>query len=179
MEWLTIVLILIALLGALAMVYAIIYNNLISIKIKIDKAEGIIDESLRQKYDLICKMNNAVKKVTNKKDYLKDYIDLKDKRITNYEMDRKLIEAYNIILEVKGDHSALDTKEFNKEIKEMETINETLASSKIYYNKNTSDINAIIKKFPSNIIAKIHGYKIKPFFDGKNMQDEIIDDFKL
>ncbi len=179
MEWLTIILILIAIIGGLAIVYAIIYNNLVTIKIKIDKAEGIIDESLRQKYDLICKMNTAIKKATDKKDYLKDYIDLKDKRISNYEMDRKLTEAYNIILEVKSDHSALDTKDFNKEIKEMEAINETLASSKIYYNKNTSDINAIIKKFPSNIVAKIHGYKIKPFFDGKNMQDEIIDDFKL
>lgn len=179
MEWITIVLLLIVIFGVLAIVYAVIYNNLVSIKIKIDKAEGIIDEALRQKYDLLCKMNTAIKKAANKKDYLKDYLDLKDKRITNYEMDRKLTEAFNIVLEVKGDHSALDSKEFNKEIKEMEAINETLASSKIYYNKNTSDINAIIKKFPSNLVAKIHGYKIKPFFDGKNMQDEIIDDFKL
>lgn len=179
MEWITLILILIAIIGIIAIVYAIIYNNLVTIKIKIDKAEGIIDEALRQKYDLICKMNTAVKKAANKKDYLKEYIELKDKRISNYEMDRKLTEAYNIILEVKGDHSALDTKEFNKEIKEMEEINETLASSKIYYNKNMSEINTIIKKFPSNIVAKIHGYKIKPFFDGKNMQDEIIDDFKL
>ena len=179
MEWITLILILIAIIGIIAIVYAIIYNNLVTIKIKIDKAEGIIDEALRQKYDLICKMNTPVKKAANKKDYLKEYIELKDKRISNYEMDRKLTEAYNIILEVKGDHSALDTKEFNKEIKEMEEINETLASSKIYYNKNMSEINTIIKKFPSNIVAKIHGYKIKPFFDGKNMQDEIIDDFKL
>ena len=179
MGWITLVLVLIAIIGILAIIYAIIYNNLIEIKLKIDKAEGIIDEALRQKYDLLCKMNTAMKKAANKKDYLKEYIDLKDKRITNYEMDRKLTEAYNIVLEVKGDHSALDTKEFNKEIKEMEAINETLASSKIYYNKNTSDINSIIRKFPSNIVAKIHGFKIKPFFDGKNMQDEIIDDFKL
>lgn len=179
MKWITLILVLIAIIGIIAIIYAVIYNNLVNIKIKIDKAEGIIDEALRQKYDLICKMNTAVKKAANKKDYLKEYIELKDKRISNYEMDRKLTEAYNIILEVKGDHSALDTKEFNKEIKEMEAINETLASSKIYYNKNTSDINAIIKKFPSNLVAKIHGYKIKPFFDGKNMQDEIIDDFKL
>ena len=179
MGWITLILVLIAIIGIIAIIYAIIYNNLVTIKIKIDKAEGIIDEALRQKYDLICKMNTAVKKAANKKDYLKEYIELKDKRISNYEMDRKLTEAYNIILEVKGDHSALDTKDFNKEIKEMECVNETLASSKIYYNKNTSEINAIIKKFPSNIVAKIHGYKIKPFFDGKNMQDEIIDDFKL
>ena len=97
-----IILLLIVILGLLAIIYATIYNNLVNYKLKIDKAEGIIDESLRQKYDIIAKLNIAIKKVVTKKDYLKEYIDLKDKRITNYELDRKLTEAYNIILEVKN-----------------------------------------------------------------------------
>lgn len=165
--------------GILAILYVTTYNNLVGYKLKIEKAEGIIDENLRQKYDLIAKLNVAIKKVVTKKDYLKEYIDLKDKRISNYELDRKLTEAMNIILEVKNDYSELDTKDFNKNLKEIEEINETLASCKTYYNKNTTELNQIIRKFPSNIVAKIHRYKIKPFFDGKNMQDAVIDDFKL
>lgn len=165
--------------GFLAILYVITYNNLVNYKIKIEKAEGIIDENLRQKYDIIAKMNIAIKKVVTKKDYLKDYIDLKDKRISNYELDRKLTEAMNIILEVKNDYNELDTKEFNSDLKEINAINETLTSCKNYYNKNTTELNQIIRKFPSNIVAKIHRYKIKPFFDGKNMQDAVIDDFKL
>ena len=94
-------------------------------------------------------------------------------------MDRKLTEAMNIILEVKNDYSELNNKEFNDNFKKIEEINETLISCKTYYNKNTSELNKIIRKFPSNIVAKIHRYKIKPFFDGKNMQDAVIDDFKL
>ena len=85
----------------------------------------------------------------------------------------------NIILEVKNDYSELDTKEFNNDIKEINKLNETLISCKTYYNKNTTELNQIIRKFPSNIVAKIHRYKIKPFFDGKNMQDAVVDDFKL
>ena len=104
---------------------------------------------------------------------------LKDKRITNYDLDRKLTEAYNIILEVKNDHEELNTKEFNKDLKEIDKINETLTSCKTYFNNNTSELNKLIRKVPTNIVAKIHGYKIKPFFDGKNMQDAVIDDFKL
>lgn len=179
MNLLIIILILIIIIGSLGIVYTILYNNLVSYKIKTEKAEGIIDESLRQKYDLIVKLNIPIKKVTNKKDYLKEYIELKNKRITNYEMDRKLTEAYNIVLELKSDYEELNTKDFNKDIKEIEKINETLISCKTYYNNNTNELNKIIRKFPSNIIAKIHGYKIKPFFDGKNMQDAVIDDFKL
>ena len=175
----SIILLIIIIIGIIAIVYVITYNNLVNYKIKIEKAEGIIDENLRNKYDLIAKMNIAIKKVVNKKDYLKDYIDLKDKRISNYELDRKLTEAMNIILEVKGDYSELDTKEFNNDLKEVNKINETLTSCKTYYNKNTTELNQIIRKFPTNIVAKIHRYKIKPFFDGKNMQDAVIDDFKL
>lgn len=174
-----IILILIIILGTIAFIYATIYNNLVTYKLKIDKSEGIIDESLRQKYDLIAKLNIPIKNVITKKDYLKEYIELKDKRISNYELDRKLTEAYNIILEVKNDHEELNTKEINKDIKEIEKINETLTSCKTYFNNNTSELNKLIRKFPTNIVAKIHGYKIKPFFDGKNMQDAVIDDFKL
>ena len=175
----SIILLIIIIIGVLALIYVTTYNNLVNYKIKIEKAEGIIDENLRRKYDLIAKMNIAIKKVVNKKDYLKEYIELKDKRISNYELDRKLTEAMNIILEVKNDYSELDTKEFNNDLKEINAINETLTSCKTYYNKNTTELNQIIRKFPSNIVAKIHRYKIKPFFDGKNMQDAVIDDFKL
>ena len=58
-----IILLLIVILGLLAIIYASIYNNLVNYKLKIDKAEGIIDESLRQKYDIIAKLNIAIKKV--------------------------------------------------------------------------------------------------------------------
>ncbi len=177
--FLTTLLIIIIIVGILAIIYSIVYNNLVGFKLKIEKAEGIIDESLRKKYDLIAKINIAIKKVVKKKDYLKEYIDLKNKKISNYELDRKLTEAHNIILEVQGDHKELDNKDVNKNLKEIDKINETLASCKNYYNKNTSELNQVIRKFPSNIVAKIHGYKIKPFFDGKNMQDAIVDDFKL
>ena len=61
-----IILLLIIILGILAIIYATIYNNLVSYKLKIEKAEGIIDESLRQKYDIIAKLNIAIKKVVTK-----------------------------------------------------------------------------------------------------------------
>ena len=175
----TFILILIIVIALIAILYVNTYNNLVIYKTKIEKAENIIDEALRNKYDIIAKLNVLIKKEVTKKDYLKDYIELKDKKVSNFEIDRKLTEATNIILEVKNDHEKLNNKEFNSLLKEIDVINETLASSKNYYNNNTSKLNQIIRKFPSNIIAKIHKYRIKPFFDGKNMQDAVIDDFKL
>ena len=129
-----IILLTIIIIGIIGILYVITYNNIINYKIKIEKAEGIIDENLRKKYDIIAKLNIAIKKVVTKKDYLKDYIELKDKRISNYELDRKLTEAMNIILEVKNDHEKLNNKEFNELLKKIDELNETLASSKTYYN---------------------------------------------
>ena len=47
------------------------------------------------------------------------------------------------------------------------------------YNDIVTDYNKKVKKFPSDIIAKISKFKVRPYFDGKNMFDENIKDFKL
>ena len=179
MKVLCIFLFIIIILGLIGIYYAHIYNIISTYKLKIDKAENSIDDALRNKYDNIMKANIIIKKIIPKKDYLKEFTDLKEKNISNYELDRKLTEAENLILELKNDYSKLNEKDFNKILKEIYNLNETLVAGKNYYNKNTAELNKYIRKFPSNIVAKIHHYKIKPFFDGKNMQDEIVDDFKL
>jgi hypothetical protein len=173
-----IILILIILAGAVGIVYVLYYNKLSYYKTRIEKAENIIDDNLRKKYDLICKIDIEIKK-KNKKDYLKEYIELKDKRISNYDLDRKLIEALNLIAELMNDNSKLNTKEINSLLKQIEKIDIDIESGKNYYNKNNTELNSIIRKFPSNVVAKIHRYKIMPYFDGKNMQDAVVDDFKL
>ncbi len=179
MKILDIILILIILISALGLFYAIFYNKLSYYKTRIERAESIIDDNLRKKYDKICELNIEIKKVIEKKDYLKEYIDLKEKRISNFELDRKLVSAINLIKELISDNKKLDNKATKDLMKEIEKIDLDLESGKNYYNKNNTELNSIIRKFPSNIVAKIHRYKIEPYFDGKNMQDAVIDDFKL
>ncbi|MDD4036704.1 MAG: LemA family protein, partial [Bacilli bacterium] len=48
-----------------------------------------------------------------------------------------------------------------------------------YYNDCISKFNKLARMFPSNIVAKISKFKEKTFFDGKDMTDEKVDDFKL
>ena len=48
-----------------------------------------------------------------------------------------------------------------------------------YYNDTITEYNKLTKKFPSNIVAIMLKYKEKTYFDGKNMNDDIINDFKL
>ena len=179
MEALTILLLLIILIGILAIFYISIYNNIQFSKTKIEKVEGNIDDDLRTKYDLIIKADTVIKQTLNeKKDYLKDFINLKDEKISNFDLERKLKEAETIITTLYEDNKDLNENESMTAIQEdFKSANEKLIAGISYYNKHVNEMNAFIRKFPNNIVAKIHHIKPKTFFDGKDMTDTDINDF--
>ncbi len=181
MEIIYIILIIIFLIAILGMFYVHYYNDLQYLKTKIEQAEGIIDETLRSRYDLVVRTSDVVKThLKEKKDYFKEYISLNDAQIGNFEMDRKLKEAFNIIMNLRNDYPELQANENMKEIIQgLKLKNEKLSASIAYYNRYTNELNEMIRSFPSNVIAKIHKFKIKPFFDGKDMNDDDVLDFKL
>lgn len=172
-------LIFVILFSLLGFFYAIIYNELQHYKTRIELSELSVDENLRKKFDTICDINIDIKKLDESKNYLKEYIELKDLKLTNFDTDRKLSEAMILIKELYDDHKDLKTADFKKKLNSIKETDELLCASKNFYNKNTSLLNDLIRKFPNNFVASRHGFKIKPFFDNKNMQDSVIDDFKL
>ena len=177
---LSIVLIIIIILASGGIYYVIYFNKLNDLKTKVMEAESIIDENLRIKYETLIRISNRLKKhMKSDKNYFKEYEKLRDINISNFDMDRKLNEGFTLILKMMDDLSLNDNEELIKEIDNIKRLDEKLTATKNYYNKNTSLENAIIRKFPTNIIAKIHKFKLKLFFDGKDMEDEIIDDFKV
>lgn len=167
--------------GSLGILYVYQYNKLQHSKTKIDQAECLIDEALRNKYDIICSADTLVKEELDSKKSLFGELDkLKEDNISNFDLDRKLQEYENIMIKIKDDYPDLaDKKVFKEILNNNKRASEKLQAAKSYYNKYTSELNDLVRTFPSNIVAKMHSIEIKPFFDGKNMQDAIIDDFKL
>ena len=180
MLWLSIFLVILIIACLIGIYYAISFNTLNDLKTKIHEAEVIIDEALRTKYDTLMRVSNHIRAhMDNNKNYFREYEKLKDANISNFDMDRKLNEGYTLILKMIDDLKLNNDEEINQELEQIKRLDEKLTAAKNYYNKNTSEENAIVRKFPTNIIAKIHGFKVKLFFDGKDMDDEIIDDFKM
>ena len=180
MIFISILLIIIIIISLGGIYYITAFNRLNDLKTKINEAESIIDENLRIKYDSLIRISNSLKKNSKEnKNYFKEYEKLNEKNISNFDMDRKLNEGFTIILKMQDDLGLDGDEELNKELEKIRRIDEKLCAAKNYYNKNTSLENAIIRRFPTNIIAKIHKFRIKLFFDGKDMEDEIIDDFKI
>jgi LemA protein len=168
------------LIGAIAILWIYEYNQIQHSKTKINQAECLIDESLRDRYDLLVNADNLLKEVLDSKTLFKDLNKIKDENISNFDLDRKLNEYVGILLKVKNDNKELnDNKAFKDIISSNKKIDEKLQAAKSYYNKYTSELNDLIRAFPSNIVARIHGIPIQTFFDGKNLEDTIIDDFKL
>ncbi len=181
MEILYAILFIVIIAGAIAILYIYQYNKLQHSKTKIDQAEFLIDESLRNKYDLLLEADAYSKKaLKEEKGFFKNIEKIKKEDISNFDLDRKLKDYSNTLNQLRADYSSLEeSKDFRKLLSDIKKVDEKLQASKSFYNKYTSELNDLIRKFPSNIVAKLHGLAIKPFFDGKNMQDEIFDDFKL
>ena len=115
----------------------------------------------------------------NKKTF-DEVIKLKKLNLSSFDFERKLTEFNNLIIKINGDYDVLLSNiRFNNYLNDLNEINQKLEAAKSFYNKYTNLLNKTIKKFPSNIIAFIHHIKVQTFFDGKDMFDDDINDFKL
>ncbi len=160
--------------------YINIYNRYQNYIIRINEAEANIDSTLRKRFDLLNKSIGIISSNTEENDVLKSISNLRSKKLTNFELDRKLYDAINEFNRYKEVHHDLKTNEsFMKiELGLNETEAEIVAARK-YYNDIITDYNKLVVTFPSNVVAKVSKYKTRTYFDGKNMEDDIVNDFKL
>ena len=176
-----IVLLIIIILFAFFIIANIIYNKFQDYIIKINEVEGKIDETLRNKFDNILKINNIIKeKIKTKKVLVDDLEELKTEDKSSFEIYRALTESYNKIDFVRKQYKEVSTSdEVNKLFYDIDEMNESLNAYIKFYNENIVGYNKLIRKFPYNIIGIILKYEEKMFFDGKDLNDDNIKDFKL
>lgn len=179
MEILITFLILVAVFGLLGILYILIYNKYQNSIIRIKEAESDIDETLRKRFDQLVNLEKLI--VNNTGLELDNFSEFtEDTKISNFDMDRKLTKAYDSFISIASDfEKELNIDEVKSLITELKINTEKLDAAKSYYNKHTTKLNLLVKKFPSNIIAKIHGIYERNYFDNKNLNDEDILDFKL
>jgi len=151
-----------------------IYNHYQTYIIRINEADEFIDTTLRKRFDLLNKSIGIIKtNMKNKKDdVLETIVNLRSKKINNYELDRILYDAINEFDKYKEDIVELkNSSNFIKiELGLTESESEIVAARK-YYNDIISDYNNLIKKFPTNIVGILSGYKAKDYFSVNNQKN--------
>lgn len=166
MKFLIILLVFITIVFALSIIYFNGYYKLSIIKAKMDSANDIISKSLKDKQKLMNELYILIKKVIKKKDYLKDFNSLNNKKFTNYELDIELNNNLKIMKELKEDNKELNTNEYNDILTKIEAKDEILIANKKYYNKNNNLLSKTINGY-LKIIAKINHIKIQTSYELK------------
>lgn len=175
--------IIIAIILFIMIIYVIIvYNKFQQFIIRINEAEGQIDENLRKRFDLLNRSISIIKaNVEIDEDFLEDIVKLRSRKLSSFDLDRRLTssmnEFYNINEQYSSQLSQIDS--FRNLCIDLAITEEQLTSTKIYFNNVITQYNKLIRIFPSNVIGKLFKYSEKTFFDTKNMYDEIYNDFKI
>ena len=160
---------------------AIIYNKFQELCIKTNEVEANIDATLRKRFDLLNKSINVIKaNAPIENDVLELIVKLRSRKLSNFELDRQLYDAINEFNSYKESYPELmDSDSFKKINNSLNESENEITALRKYYNDTITEYNKLVKKFPSNIVAMIYSYKVKAYYDGKNMQDDIINDFRL
>lgn len=167
--------------GILCIWYANTYNKFQVLMIRINESEASIDTVLRKRFDLLNKSIGIIETNIKTEDpVLEIIVKLRSRKLSNFELDRSLYDAINEFNRYKEKHKELQKNEtFIKiEIGLNESEAEIVALRK-YYNDIITDYNSLTRTFPANIVGKISNFKTRTYFDGKDMTDEVVNDFKL
>jgi len=169
----------------IAGIYTKLYNHFQDYIIRINEVESSIDTLLRNKYDAINKCVSIIKgndNISDKidKNMFEEIVKLRARKISNFDLDRKLVEANNNFITIKEKYKEInDSEDIIKYSNEIEDIDDRLKVNIDYYNKNIAEYNKLIKLFPTNIVARLCKYEENLFYDRKDMSDEDYNDFKL
>ena len=156
------------------------YNNFQVFIIRINEAEANIDSVLRKRFDLLNKSKEIIKANTNDEIVMDSIEKLKSKKLSNFDLDRKLYDSIKEFSKFKEKNPKLKNSEgFVKIDIELTESEAEIVAFRKYYNDIITDYNKMVKSFPSNLVALIFGFKSKLYFDGKDMSDDIVNDFKL
>ena len=160
----------------------IIYNSFVILNNKVKEAFSTLDVYLKKRWDLIPNLVETVKgyakheketfaEVVKLRNSNYDNLSEKDKLTTNDEVGVKLGQIM-MLAEKYPDLKASDNfKELAKELAEVE---DEIAHARKYYNATIRDFNNKVEMFPSNIFAKLFGYKTKEMFEAKESERENI-----
>ena len=164
----------------------ITYNDLVKKNNIVKEAFSTMDVYLKKRWDLIPNLVEVVKGYAkHEKDTLDEITSLRTKSYDNMSesnkisVNEKLNESIQKIMAISESYPELKANEnFMQLSKELTKVEDEIANSRKYYNGAVRILNNKILMFPSNIIAKILGFKQINMFEAnaeekKNVKVEL------
>ena len=151
----------------------ITYNSLVKLNNRVEEAFSTMDVYLKKRWDLIPNIVEVVKGyATHEKDTLEEIISLRNNSYDKLDINGKVninnklsssVNRLMVIVEKYPDLKASDN--FIDLSKQLVKVEEDIANARKYYNGTVRIYNNKVEMFPSNLVAKILGYKEKNMFE--------------
>ncbi|EDS73400.1 LemA family protein [Anaerofustis stercorihominis] len=171
------VLIIILVVVALLVIYLITcYNSFVKLNNKIKEAYATMDVYLKKRYDLIPNLVETVKGYAkHEQGTLEKVIQARNMAMNAGSVDER-VEGENILSGTLKSLFALSesypdlkaNENFVSLQSDLNRMEEEIASSRKYYNAIVNTFNTKTEVFPSNLIANMFGFSVKPLFEVEN-----------
>ena len=171
------VLIIILVVVALLVIYLITcYNSFVKLNNKIKEAYATMDVYLKKRYDLIPNLVETVKGYAkHEQGTLEKVIQARNMAMNAGSVDER-VEGENILSGTLKSLFALSesypdlkaNENFVSLQADLNRMEEEIASSRKYYNAIVNTFNTKTEVFPSNLIANMFGFSVKPLFEVEN-----------
>lgn len=155
-----------------------IYNNLVSLRMKVREGFSTIDVFLKKRYDLIPNLVETVKGYANhEKETLNQVVEARGKALSSSVDDKlkyegELSNALSRLLMLSENYPDLkaDTQFVNLQ-NQLQQIESEIEKSRRYYNGVVREFNTSIQKFPNCIVASTFKFKEEIFFELESINE--------
>jgi LemA protein len=153
--------------------FVVLYNKLVTLRLRVKEAWSDIDVQLKRRNSLIPNLVNSVKGyMTHEKDLLEKVTKLRS-QVEQAESPKELGELSNELSSaIKGINIAVenypDLKANTNVIKLQEELTATedkISYSRRFYNQSVLALNTAIQRFPAVLFAGLLGFKQEEFFE--------------
>jgi len=158
----------------------VLYNSFVKLDNKVNEAFSTMDVYLKKRWDLIPNIVEVVKGYSkHEKNILEELVSLRNRTYDNMSNNEKIKTNESIsndiskIMVLAESYPELKASEnFINLSKNLTKVEDEIANSRKYYNAVVRMFNNKVSMFPSNICAKIFGYKEKDMFEANSNERE-------
>ena len=158
------------------------YNSLVRLNNSVKEAFATMDVYLKKRWDLIPNIVETVKGYAkHEKETLQSVISLRNSTYDNMsqkekiEANEKITSGISKIIALAESYPDLKAnKNFLDLSAQLSKVEEDISNSRKYYNAVVKNMNDKVMMFPSNIIAKMFGYKEIKMFEASKIERESV-----
>ena len=158
--------------GFLVLYFIVRYNSLIRLRNNIKNSLADIDVQMKMRFDLVDNLVNTVKGYAG---HEKETLENLTKARTNFlnassmsqklSADQALSGALKSLFAVSENYPDLKANQnFLQLQSELSDIENKIAASRRFFNSTVNEYNSSIETFPTNIVAKLFGFRREEFF---------------